>query len=35
MVALQSLQNDQVTIAGLEVEINDLKNVADLVLTRK
>jgi hypothetical protein len=26
---LQSLQNDHVAIAGLEVEVNDLKNTAD------
>jgi hypothetical protein len=32
MVALQSLQNDQVTIVGLEVEVNDLKNAADHVM---
>jgi hypothetical protein len=32
VVALQSLQNDQVTIAGLEVEVNDLKNAADHVM---
>lgn len=32
MVALQSLKNDQVAIAGLQVEVNDLKNAADNVM---
>jgi hypothetical protein len=32
MVALQSLRNDQVTIAGLEVEVNNLKNAANYVM---
>jgi hypothetical protein len=32
MVALQNLRNVQVTVAGLEVEVNDLKNVANYVM---
>jgi hypothetical protein len=32
VVALQSLQNDQVAIAGLKVEVNDLKNVVDHIM---
>jgi chromosome segregation ATPase len=31
-VALKALQNDQVTIAGREVELNDLKNAANFVM---
>jgi hypothetical protein len=31
-VALKSLQNDQVTIAGYEVELNDLKGAANYVM---
>jgi hypothetical protein len=32
MVALQNLRNVQVTVAGLEVEVNNLKNVANYVM---
>jgi hypothetical protein len=32
VVALQSLQNDQVGIAGLEVEMSDLKNATNHVM---
>jgi hypothetical protein len=31
-VALKSLQNDQVTIAGYEVELNDLKGAANFAM---
>jgi hypothetical protein len=31
-VALKSLQNDQVIIVGQELELNDLKNAAHLVM---
>jgi hypothetical protein len=31
-VALKSLQNDQVTIAGYEVELNDLKGAANYTM---
>jgi hypothetical protein len=34
VVALQSLQNDQVAIAGLEVEVNDLKNATHHVMDK-
>ena len=32
VVAMQSLQNDQVAIAGLEVEIADLKDAAGFIM---
>ena len=32
VAAMQSLQNDQVVIAGLEVEMTDLKNAAGYVM---
>jgi hypothetical protein len=31
-VALKSLQNDQVTISGYEVELNDLKGAANYAM---
>jgi chromosome segregation ATPase len=34
-VALKSLQNDQVTIAGYEVELNDLKGAANYAMDYK